>query len=90
MTTRQFFALVGFLFVAVWVAAGFGAALLCLVGAALFAAVAAIVEGELDLGELQDRLPRGGGRGAGGGRTGGRSAGASAGPAKTTEGPRVR
>jgi len=89
MTTRQFFALVGFLFVAVWVGAGFGAALLCLVGAALFAAVAAIVEGELDLGELQDRLPRGGGRGLDGGPAGERSAGASAGPARTA-GPRVR
>ena len=89
MTTRQFFALVGFLFVAVWVAAGFGAALLCLVGAGLFAAMAAIVEGELDLGELQDRLQGGGGGRVGGGPSAGRSAGASAGPARTA-GPRVR
>ena len=89
MTTRQFFALVGFLFVAVWVGAGFGAALLCLVGAALFAAVSAIVEGELDLGELQDRLQRGGGGRVGGGPSAGRSAGSSAGPARTA-GPRVR
>ena len=61
MTIKQFSALLGFLFVAVWIAQNLGYALLCLVGAALFGAIAAIVEGELDLGELQGRLRRGGG-----------------------------
>jgi len=56
MTTKQFSALLGFLFVAVWVAENVGYALLCLVGAALFGAIGAIVEGELDLGEMQGRL----------------------------------
>lgn len=60
MTTKQFFALLGFLFVAVWVAENVGYALLCLVGAALFGAIGAIVEGELDLGDLQSRLRRDG------------------------------
>lgn len=58
MTTKQFSALLGFLFVAVWVAENVGYALLCLVGAALFGAIGAIAEGELDLGELQGRLRR--------------------------------
>jgi hypothetical protein len=62
MTTKQFSALLGFLFVAVWVAENVGYALLCLVGAALFGAIGAIVEGELDLGDLQGRLRRDGGR----------------------------
>ncbi|HEV2819439.1 MAG TPA: hypothetical protein VGW11_02930 [Solirubrobacteraceae bacterium] len=61
MTTKQFSGLLGFLFVAVWVAENVGYALLCLVGAALFGAIGAIVEGELDLGDLQGRLRRGGG-----------------------------
>jgi hypothetical protein len=66
MTTKQFSALLGFLFVAVWVAENVGYALLCLVGAALFGAIGAIVEGELDLGDLQGRLRRGVGRGTSG------------------------
>lgn len=81
MTTKQFSALLGFLFVAVWVAENVGYALLCLVGAALFGAVGAIVEGELDLGDLQGRLRRGGGV------TSGQDAPA---PRARTGGPRVR
>jgi len=53
---KQFFALLGFAFVAAWIAFGFGDAVLCLLGAAVFAALAAIAQGELDLGEVQSRL----------------------------------
>jgi hypothetical protein len=83
MTTKQFSALLGFLFVAVWVAENVGYALLCLVGAALFGAIGAIVEGELDLGQLQGRLRRDGG----GGVTSGQGAPA---PRARSGGPRVR
>ncbi|MDQ3769845.1 MAG: hypothetical protein M3370_10300 [Actinomycetota bacterium] len=81
MTPKQFSALLGFLFVAVWVAENVGYALLCLVGAALFGAIGAIVEGELDLGDLQGRLRRRGGV------TSGQDAPA---PRARTGGPRVR
>jgi len=56
MTQKHFLALLGFAFVAAWIAFGFGYAILCLVGAAVFYAVASVLEGELDLGELQQRL----------------------------------
>jgi hypothetical protein len=56
MTDRHLAALLGFAFVAAWIAMNFGYALLCLVGAAAFYAVAAILEGNIDLGELQDRV----------------------------------
>ena len=56
MSQRQFLALLGFAFVAAWIAFGFGEALLCLLGAGVFAAAGAVVEGELDLGDLQQRL----------------------------------
>ena len=56
MNRQHFAAILGFAFVAAWIAFGFGDAILCLVGAAVFAAVAAFWRGELDLGELQDRL----------------------------------
>jgi predicted alpha/beta hydrolase len=49
-------ALLGFAFVAAWVGFSFGAAILCLLGAALFYYAAALVEGEIDLGELQARF----------------------------------
>jgi hypothetical protein len=71
MTTRQFAALLGFGFVAAWIALNFGYAILCLAGAASFYGAAAVVQGEVDLGELQRRLrggsvssptPAGGGR----------------------------
>lgn len=82
MTNKQLYALLGFLFVAVWVAENVGYALLCLVGAALFGAIGAIVEGELDLGELQGRLRR-----DRGGVTSGQGAPA---PRAQSGGPRVR
>ena len=62
MDTKQYAALVGFLFAVVWIALGFGDALLCLIGAAVFYGVAAVALGELDLGELQRRLEDGRGR----------------------------
>jgi hypothetical protein len=55
MTPPYFAALIGFLFVAAWAALGFGDAVLCLVGAAIFYAVTAFYRGELDLTALQQR-----------------------------------
>jgi hypothetical protein len=56
MTQKHFAAMLGFAFVAAWIGFNFGYAILCLVGAALFYAAASFLQGELDLGELQDRL----------------------------------
>ena len=56
MTSKHYAAALGFAFVAAWVAFGFGDAILCLVGAAIFYAVAAFRDGKLDLAELQERL----------------------------------
>jgi len=53
---KQFAALLGFAFAAVWVASGFGSALLCLVGAGAFYCTAAFLEGEVDLADLQARF----------------------------------
>jgi len=53
---KQFAALLGFAFVAAWIAFGFGNAILCLLGAAVFCAIAAVAQGELDLGDIQNRL----------------------------------
>ena len=68
MTTGQFAALLGFLFTAAWIGFGFGEAILCLLGAGVFAgllyAFEAFLGGDIDLGELQARLtnrPSGGG-----------------------------
>ncbi|MCP9489278.1 MAG: hypothetical protein MSC31_05320 [Solirubrobacteraceae bacterium MAG38_C4-C5] len=82
MTNKQFSALLGFLFVAVWVAENVGYALLCLVGATVFGAIGAIVEGELDLGELQGRLRRD--------RSGVTSGQGARSPRAQSGGPRVR
>jgi len=59
MDRKQFMALLGFAFVAAWIAFNFGYAILCLIGAGVFYAAGSFLQGELDLGELQDRL-RGG------------------------------
>jgi hypothetical protein len=56
---KQFAALLGFAFVAAWIAFGFGDAILCLLGAGVFAAIAAVAQGELDLGEMQSRWRQG-------------------------------
>ena len=55
MTPPYSAALLGFLFVAAWAALGFGDAILCLVGAAVFYAGAAFYRGELDLAAFQQR-----------------------------------
>jgi hypothetical protein len=53
---KQFLGLLGFLFVAAWIAFNFGYAILCLVGAGVFYAAGAVLQGELDLGEVQSRF----------------------------------
>jgi hypothetical protein len=58
MNLKQFLGLLGFLFVAAWIAFNFGYAVLCLVGAGLFYAIGALLQGELDLGEVQSRIQR--------------------------------
>ena len=58
MNLKQFLGLLGFLFVAAWIAFNFGYAILCLVGAALFYAAGAVLQGELDLGDVQTRIQR--------------------------------
>lgn len=58
MSTKYFSALIGFAFVAAWIGFSFGGALLCILGAAAFYAGAAMLAGEIDLGELQGRVQR--------------------------------
>ncbi len=58
MNLKQFLGLFGFLFIAVWIAFGFGDAILCLLGGAVFYAVGALLQGEIDLGEVQSRIQR--------------------------------
>jgi hypothetical protein len=55
MNPSQLAALLGFLFVAAWAALGFGDAVLCLIGAAVFSAATAFYRGELDLAAVQQR-----------------------------------
>lgn len=54
--TKQFAALLGFLFAAAWIAFGFGDAVLCLLGAGLFYAAASFYQGDLDMADVQARL----------------------------------
>jgi hypothetical protein len=56
ISRRHFAAGLGFAFIAAWIAFGFGDAVLCLLGAALFYAVARLLEGDIDLAELQGRF----------------------------------
>jgi 1,4-dihydroxy-2-naphthoate octaprenyltransferase len=60
MTPRQFAALLGFLFTAAWIGFSLGDAILCLVGAGVFAGLLytaeAFLRGDIDLGEVQSRL----------------------------------
>ena len=57
MITRKYLAAVlGFAFVAAWIRFGFGDAILCLLGAAIFYAIASFLEGDLDLADLQGRF----------------------------------
>lgn len=59
ITTKHFAAALGFAFVAVWIGTNVGYALLCLLGAAVFYILAQLLEGEIDLGELQARFSGG-------------------------------
>lgn len=62
ISIKAFSAALGFAFVAAWVELGFGDAVLCLLGAGLFYALASYFEGDLDPAEVQARLgltPRG-------------------------------
>jgi len=56
MNIRHLAALLGFAFVAAWIALNLGYALLCLIGAGVFYALGSIFEGGIDLGELQSRV----------------------------------
>jgi len=56
MNQKQFLALLGFAFVVAWLSFNFGYALLCLLGAGLFYGAGAFLQGELDLGDVQDRF----------------------------------
>ena len=58
ITLKQYLGLLGFLFVAAWIAFDFGRAVLCLVGAVVFYLIGEVVQGELDLGEMQARIRR--------------------------------
>ena len=58
MNIKQHLGLLGFLFVAAWIGFNFGDAILCLVGAGIFYAVGSVLEGEVDLGEMQSRFQR--------------------------------
>lgn len=58
ITVKHYLGLLGFLFVAAWIAFDFGQAVLCLVGAAVFYLIGQVVQGELDLGEMQARIRR--------------------------------
>jgi len=59
MSLKQFFALLGFAFVVVWAAIGLGTAILCLLGAGVFAALGAVVSGQIDLAAVQERVRQG-------------------------------
>ena len=63
MNAKQLAGLLGFLFVAAWIAFGFGDAILCLIGAAVFYLATALYLGELDVAELQRRASQPRGRG---------------------------
>jgi hypothetical protein len=58
ITVKHYLGLLGFLFVAAWIAFDFGRAVLCLVGAVVFYLIGEVVQGELDLGEMQARIRR--------------------------------
>jgi hypothetical protein len=58
ITLKHYLGLLGFLFVAAWIGFDFGHAVLCLVGAVVFYLIGEIVQGELDLGEMQARIRR--------------------------------
>jgi hypothetical protein len=56
MTLKHLAAITGFAFVAVWIATGFGQAVLCLLGAIAFYCAAAVIHGDLRIADVQERL----------------------------------
>jgi hypothetical protein len=56
VSQRYFAALIGFGFVAVWILASFGSAILCLVGAAVAYVASMFLTGDLDAEEVRGRL----------------------------------
>jgi len=58
ITVKHYLALLGFLFVAAWIGFDFGRAVLCLVGAVIFYLIGEVLQGELDLGEMQALVER--------------------------------
>lgn len=56
MNDERLMALLGFAFAAAWVGFGFGEALLCLLAAGAFYAVARFMSGDLDVGGVRERL----------------------------------
>ena len=56
MNFIYFAAALGFAFVWIWIRIDFAASILCLLGALVFALIAALVRGEIDLPVLQERL----------------------------------
>ena len=58
ITLKHYLGLLGFLFVAAWLAFNFGYAVLCLVGAAVFYAIGAFLQGEFDMSDVQSRMQR--------------------------------
>jgi hypothetical protein len=56
MSLKQYLGLLGFLFVAAWVAFDLGDAVLCLLGAVVFALIGAVLQGEIDLTAVQSRI----------------------------------
>jgi hypothetical protein len=53
---RHLAAILGFAFVAAWIGFNLGYAVLCLLGAGVFYALAGVAAGNVDLGELQERF----------------------------------
>ena len=56
ITRKDLAAILGFAFVGAWIGFGFGDAVLCLLGAAIFYTIASFLEGDFDLADLQGRL----------------------------------
>lgn len=62
MSRQQFAFAIGFAVVAVWVAAGFGAAVAAVLAGVAGFMIARVLDGQVDVGELMDRIGAGGRR----------------------------
>ena len=60
ISSKHYLGLLGFLFVAAWIGFGFGDAILCLLGAAIFYVAGGVLQGEIDLADVQSRVQRSG------------------------------